>query len=140
MSICLCFVVASWSLQQAESSYCPYAVTLWFVVDTSLDALSCFEHVQDFLHRIWQANWLQLLHLLCSVMCRNVSGTRVLTSGKQQTIAGITFQDYGTHITGYPHPYMNAAAAIGGSKQEVDVFLGRLVKAYKELQGKWGTP
>jgi O-phospho-L-seryl-tRNASec:L-selenocysteinyl-tRNA synthase len=71
------------------------------------------------------------------LLCRNVSGTRVLTNGKQQTIAGITFQDYGTHTTGPPHPYMNAAAAIGGSKQEVDVFLGRLVKTYRELQGKW---
>lgn len=69
---------------------------------------------------------------------RNVSGTRVLCGGKQQTIASISFQDYGCHAAGYPHPYMNAAAAIGGSKQEVDVFLGRLVKAYRELQEKWG--
>jgi O-phospho-L-seryl-tRNASec:L-selenocysteinyl-tRNA synthase len=63
----------------------------------------------------------------------------VLINGKQQTIAGITFHDYGTHCTAYPHPYMNAAAAIGGSKQEVDVFLGRLTKAYRELQDKWQT-
>ena len=70
-------------------------------------------------------------------MCRNVSGTRVLCNGKQQTIAGITFQDYGCHTTGYPHPYMNAAAALGGSKQEVDVFVVRLVKTYKELKEQW---
>jgi O-phospho-L-seryl-tRNASec:L-selenocysteinyl-tRNA synthase len=61
----------------------------------------------------------------------------VLANGKQQTVAGITFSDYGTHTSGYPQPYLNAAAAIGGSRQEVDVFVGRLVKAYRELQDKW---
>lgn len=60
----------------------------------------------------------------------------MLTNGKQQTIAGITFQDYGCHTAGYPHPYLNAAAAIGSTKQEVDVFLLRLVKAYEEMKGK----
>lgn len=79
-------------------------------------------------------------HLTAAIMmccCRNVSGTRVLTGGKQQTISGITFQDYGCHIAGYPHPYMTAAAAVGGTKQEVDVFVGRLVKCYNELRSKW---
>lgn len=71
--------------------------------------------------------------------CRNVSGTRVLSNGKTQVIGGISFQDYGCHTAGYPHPYMNAAAALGGSKQEVDVFVGRLVKAYRELQQKWAA-
>jgi O-phospho-L-seryl-tRNASec:L-selenocysteinyl-tRNA synthase len=70
---------------------------------------------------------------------RNVSGTRVHLNGKQQTIAGISFQDYGCHTAGYPHPYMNAAAALGGSKQEVDVFVGRLAKAYRELQDRWSA-
>lgn len=73
----------------------------------------------------------------CFPACRNVSGTRVLANGKQQTVAGITFSDYGTHTSGYPHPYLNAAAAIGGNRQEVDVFVGRLLKAYRELQDKW---
>lgn len=63
----------------------------------------------------------------------------MLSVGKQQVIAGITFQDYGCHTAGYPHPYMNAAAALGGSRQEVDVFIARLVKAYRELQDKWGV-
>ena len=68
-----------------------------------------------------------------------MSGTRVLAAGKQQTVAGVTFQDYGCHIAGYPHPYVTAAAAIGGSRQEVDVFVGRLAKAYKELMRKWDS-
>ncbi|WIA16718.1 hypothetical protein OEZ85_013372 [Tetradesmus obliquus] len=68
---------------------------------------------------------------------RNVSGTRVLTCGKQQDVAGITFADYGCHISGYPHPYMTAAAALGTTKADVDVFVVRLVRAYKELQVKW---
>uniref|UniRef100_A0A383VZ09 O-phosphoseryl-tRNA(Sec) selenium transferase n=1 Tax=Tetradesmus obliquus TaxID=3088 RepID=A0A383VZ09_TETOB len=68
---------------------------------------------------------------------RNVSGTRVLTCGKQQDVAGITFADYGCHISGYPHPYMTAAAALGTTKADVDVFVVRLLRAYKELQEKW---
>ena len=68
-----------------------------------------------------------------------MSGTRVLAAGKAQTVAGVTFQDYGCHIAGYPHPYVTAAAAIGGSRQEVDVFVGRLSKAYKELMRKWDS-
>eukprot|EP00879_Flechtneria_rotunda_P025793 GHRR01027440.1.p1 GENE.GHRR01027440.1~~GHRR01027440.1.p1 ORF type:complete len:242 (+),score=85.36 GHRR01027440.1:887-1612(+) len=68
---------------------------------------------------------------------RNVSGTRVLVGGKQQVVAAIEFQDYGCHISGYPHPYMTAAAAIGGMQQEVDVFTERLVKSYNELKAKW---
>jgi O-phospho-L-seryl-tRNASec:L-selenocysteinyl-tRNA synthase len=71
--------------------------------------------------------------------CRNVSGTRVLTGGKQQTVGGISFSDYGCHISGYPHPYVTAAAALGTSKEDVDVFVVRLVKAYRELQAKWRT-
>lgn len=70
---------------------------------------------------------------------RNVSGTRVLCSGKQQTIAGITFDNYGCHTAGYGHPYVNAAAAIGGSQDEVDVFISRLVKTYRQLQNKWAA-
>lgn len=68
---------------------------------------------------------------------RNVSGTRVLTCGKQQDVAGITFADYGCHISGYPHPYMTAAAALGTTKADEDVFVVRLLRAYKELQAKW---
>jgi O-phospho-L-seryl-tRNASec:L-selenocysteinyl-tRNA synthase len=61
----------------------------------------------------------------------------VLTRGKQQAVGGITFADYGCHISGYPHPYMTAAAALGTTKEDVDVFVVRLVRAYKELQDKW---
>lgn len=61
----------------------------------------------------------------------------MLSNGKQQVIGGITFQDYGCHTAGYPHPYLNAAAALGGSRQEVDVFVGRMVRTYQELREKW---
>jgi len=37
-----------------------------------------------------------------------------------------------------PHPYMTAAAALGGTRQEVDSFVGRLMKAYQELQQRQG--
>jgi O-phospho-L-seryl-tRNASec:L-selenocysteinyl-tRNA synthase len=61
----------------------------------------------------------------------------VLTSGKQQTVGGITFADYGCHISDYPHPYMTAAAALGTTREDVDVFVVRLLRAYKELRDKW---
>jgi O-phospho-L-seryl-tRNASec:L-selenocysteinyl-tRNA synthase len=61
----------------------------------------------------------------------------VLTSSKQQTVGGITFDDYGCHISGYPHPYLTAAAALGATREDVDVFVVRLVRAYKELKDKW---
>jgi O-phospho-L-seryl-tRNASec:L-selenocysteinyl-tRNA synthase len=77
----------------------------------------------------------------CSCTRRNVSGTRVLVpgAGKRTVIAGLPFDDYGCHASGYPHPYMNAAAALGCTKDEVDVFVERLVKAYRELLAKWAA-
>lgn len=61
----------------------------------------------------------------------------MLAAGKQQTVAGIAFNDYGRHEAGYPHTYLTAAAAIGGTHAEVDVFIARLMKAHEELRSKW---
>ncbi|KAF8065449.1 hypothetical protein HT031_003050 [Scenedesmus sp. PABB004] len=71
---------------------------------------------------------------------RNVSGTRVLTRGKAVTVGGVAFADYGTHTAGYPHAYLTAAAALGGSEAEVDAFVARLARCYAELRAKWAGP
>jgi len=68
-----------------------------------------------------------------------VSGTRVVASGKAAVVGGVSFSDYGSHTSDYPHQYLTAAAALGGTHAEVDVFVTRLVKAYLELRRKWGA-
>ncbi|GFH15598.1 sep-tRNA:Sec-tRNA synthase, partial [Haematococcus lacustris] len=67
---------------------------------------------------------------------RCVSGTRVAGTGRAQNVAGITFQNYGAHHDTYPHTYLTAAAAIGGSRREVDEFCARLLRCYKEMSRK----
>ena len=47
--------------------------------------------------------------------CRCVSGTRVVGPGKQQTVGGNAFQDYGAHIQLYPSTYLTVAAALVGT-------------------------
>ncbi|KAG1669564.1 hypothetical protein FOA52_006337 [Chlamydomonas sp. UWO 241] len=70
------------------------------------------------------------------LFARCVSGTRVVPRGKAQEIAGHTFVGYGSHTDAYPHVYLTAAAAIGTTKGEVDEFVARLTKAYREFQAK----
>lgn len=47
-----------------------------------------------------------------------------------KTVCDISFSGYGTHIDNYPFPYLNAACAIGMTKDEVDIFIQRLDKAF----------
>lgn len=61
---------------------------------------------------------------------RFVSGTRVVAQGNRQSVGGLMFDNYGAHTNSYKHTYMTAAAAIGGSSEEVDEFVSRLGKAF----------
>lgn len=66
---------------------------------------------------------------------RNVSGTRTIAKGVEKEIGGIKFVGYGSHCDAYPHHYLTVAAAIGVTREEIDVFLTRLdtsVKAYRK--------
>jgi O-phospho-L-seryl-tRNASec:L-selenocysteinyl-tRNA synthase len=56
----------------------------------------------------------------------------VVAPGKQQQVAGITFQNYGSHCSDYPHAYLTAAAAVGTSEGEAREFAARLSKALAE--------
>ncbi|KAI8474694.1 MAG: selenocysteine synthase [Monoraphidium minutum] len=68
---------------------------------------------------------------------RGVSGTRVVARGARQAVAGLEFEDYGSHCAGgYPHAYLTAAAAVGGTEGEVDEFCVRLARAYREFGRK----
>ncbi len=66
---------------------------------------------------------------------RGISGTRVIApgSGKSTVVGSVAFEDYGSHCAGgYPHAYLTAAAALGATEQEVELFAARLSKALKE--------
>ncbi|ESO96581.1 hypothetical protein LOTGIDRAFT_143936 [Lottia gigantea] len=59
---------------------------------------------------------------------RFVSGTRVIAPGKENTIGGHCFKNFGSHSNNYPSSYLTAAAAIGMKKCDVDLFITRLDK------------
>ena len=91
------------------------------------------------------------------LFARCVSGTRAVQRGKVQDVGGIVFHGYGAHhnrcvrihdasacllptnpqlsIThSYPVPYLTAAASLGMTHADVDVFCERLRKCFVESQ------
>lgn len=56
----------------------------------------------------------------------------MVAPGKTQSVGGLSFQNYGSHHNAYPHVYFTAAAAIGGSEEEVTEFCARLHKTLSE--------
>uniref|UniRef100_A0A8C6V3B9 O-phosphoseryl-tRNA(Sec) selenium transferase n=1 Tax=Neogobius melanostomus TaxID=47308 RepID=A0A8C6V3B9_9GOBI len=65
---------------------------------------------------------------------RQVSGARVIPLGKEQTIAGHTFRGFMSHSEAYPWPYLNAASAVGITRDDVTVCIKRLDKCLKSLK------
>jgi O-phospho-L-seryl-tRNASec:L-selenocysteinyl-tRNA synthase len=65
---------------------------------------------------------------------RCVSGTRVVPRGETKTIASHVFHGFGSSTDGYPHAYMTAACAIGVRPEEIDEFLLRLDKTFKQYK------
>ncbi|KAL2911861.1 hypothetical protein HK105_208641 [Polyrhizophydium stewartii] len=63
---------------------------------------------------------------------RFVSGARVV-KGENKEVCGIRFDGYGSHVSKYPCCYLNAAAAIGMRRAEVDVFIDRLDRTWTEF-------
>ena len=53
---------------------------------------------------------------------------RVITCEDVKEIGGHTFQGFGAHINNYPCPYFTAAAAVGMTRNDVDLFIKRLDK------------
>ncbi len=60
----------------------------------------------------------------------------MVAKGKQQSVAGVRFQGYGSSHDAYPHTYLTAAAALGGSAAEADEFCLRLGKCIDEVLRK----
>lgn len=58
---------------------------------------------------------------------------RVVTTSDEKTIGRYIFKGWGAHYSNYPCSYMTAAAAIGTTRYDIDLFLKRLEKNFKEL-------
>eukprot|EP00053_Salpingoeca_punica_P000056 m.27107 g.27107 ORF g.27107 m.27107 type:complete len:516 (+) comp10035_c0_seq1:1396-2943(+) len=65
---------------------------------------------------------------------RGVSGTRVIVPQGQSTIGPRTFKSYGAHFDSYPCAYLTAAAAMGVTERDVDLFIARLDKAFDQYK------
>ncbi|KAF3836985.1 hypothetical protein F7725_004449 [Dissostichus mawsoni] len=65
---------------------------------------------------------------------RQVSGARVIPLGKEQTIGGHTFRGFMSHSDAYPCPYLNAASAVGITREDVTLCMKRLDKCLKTLK------
>lgn len=59
---------------------------------------------------------------------RGVSGTRVITGKDEKSIDGIKFSAWGSHWNETKIPYLTAAAAIGMTSKDIDLFVKRLDK------------
>ncbi|XP_013859837.1 O-phosphoseryl-tRNA(Sec) selenium transferase [Austrofundulus limnaeus] len=65
---------------------------------------------------------------------RQVSGARVIPLGKEQVVNGHTFRGFMSHAESYPCPYLNAASAIGITRDDVTLCVKRLDKCLKALR------
>jgi O-phospho-L-seryl-tRNASec:L-selenocysteinyl-tRNA synthase len=69
------------------------------------------------------------------LFARNVSGVRVISGTDRKSVAGIWFDGFGAHTDKYPFsPYLTAAAAVGMTKHEVDIFVERIEKVLSSLR------
>lgn len=65
---------------------------------------------------------------------RCVSGTRVVPRGEHKRICGFDFDGFGSSNDGYPSAYVTGACAIGLTEAEMDLFVSRLEKVFKEFK------
>ena len=63
---------------------------------------------------------------------RGVSGARCVGYHNKKSVGAYEFENYGGHCDCYPHAYFTAAAAIGICREDVDVFIERLEKNWKQ--------
>mmetsp|Transcript_32475 Transcript_32475/g.80530 ORF Transcript_32475/g.80530 Transcript_32475/m.80530 type:complete len:283 (-) Transcript_32475:71-919(-) len=69
----------------------------------------------------------QLFKRLCS-------GTRVVVPTERKTIDGILIIGFGAHVPAYPHVYFTVAAALGQTRDEINVFARRLDAVFREFE------
>jgi O-phospho-L-seryl-tRNASec:L-selenocysteinyl-tRNA synthase len=62
---------------------------------------------------------------------------RVVPQGDVKTVSGFTFTGFGSHTNHYPCAYLTAAASIGITKGDVDLFVKRLDKVLLKWKEKF---
>lgn len=55
-----------------------------------------------------------------------------MAQGVKKEIEGYAFEGYGSHCDNYPYSYLTAAAAIGMTSQDIELFIKRLDKVMNE--------
>ena len=73
--------------------------------------------------------------MICSGFILKFVILRVVAPGKTNTVSGHTFQNYGSHSNNYPTAYLTAAAAVGMTQSDVDLFVARLDKVLSKFKG-----
>lgn len=77
-----------------------------------------------------------LTELGSMLFTRCVSGARVVPQGVSKDINGHHFQGFGSHSNNYPSAYLTAAAAVGMTREDVELFIKRLDKTLSKWKGK----
>eukprot|EP00116_Pleurobrachia_bachei_P010819 sb/3471081/ len=67
---------------------------------------------------------------------RNVTGVRVVVGDVTKTIGHVTLECFGSHAPTCPLPYMTFAGAVGMSKGDVDVLVGKVDKLLQKCSMK----
>lgn len=67
-----------------------------------------------------------ITYLGSMLFSRSVSGTRVVPQGDAKVFDGVRFGSWGAQCDDYPTAYFTAAAAMGMTELEVDVYIERL--------------
>ena len=65
--------------------------------------------------------------------------SRVVPQGTTKEINGHVFQGFGSHTNSYPSAYLTAAAAVGMTTEDVDLFIKRLDKTLAKWKAKRGA-
>ena len=60
----------------------------------------------------------------------------MIVSSDNKNVGGVEFKNFGSHSNEYPYPYLTAAAAIGITKTEIDIFIKRLSKILEAIKNK----
>lgn len=59
---------------------------------------------------------------------------RVVPLGGEQTVSGHRFRGFMSHSESYPCPYLNAASAVGITREDVTLCVKRLDKCLRSLK------
>lgn len=58
----------------------------------------------------------------------------VASNGKETSVSGLTFHNFGAHHDSYPCSYITAASAVGMNRNDVDTFINRLDQVLKKFK------